>query len=343
MGNNVSFCPEPIQGLLTGGALWGGGGGNHPTGVVVKGVEYTTIRLVGEGGYAFVYEGHDNSTGRSVALKRYCFPDNYQQQRAVDEMALYQSLCPNDYIVEYYDSEVVFRSRTQQPEMWVVMEYCNGPSLQEYINTKISAQQTLPVQTVYAITNSVVHSIAHLHSQSPPVSHWDIKPDNFLYNSSGALKLCDFGSASRVYYLPRDPDEIAQAETELEARMTLLYRSPESLDLWAKQRVDTKADIWALGVLVYVLVFQEMPFEANTMEIMDGVPKRYRDNRNPCPSEYEGLMGVVRSMMLVKKPSERADIFTVSEELAKLSSFPAIPRPRPGFQSAQAPRFRDLA
>jgi serine/threonine protein kinase len=338
MGNYISLCPEPVQGLISSYGI-GSSSNSHPSGVIVKGVDYSAVKLVGEGGYAFIYEGHNNATGQRVALKRYVFSDIHQQQNAIEEMSIYHDVCPQDYIVTYLDSEVLYRPGAPLPEMWVVMEFCDGPSLQDYINNRLQSSQSFSLREVYEIVDNIVHAIGHLHSQSPPVSHWDIKPDNFLFAGNGRLKLCDFGSSTRQFYAPKSAEEIAVTESELGARMTLLYRPPESLDLWSKDRVDTKADVWALGVIIYVLVFREMPFEANPMDVMAAVPKLYKSGDDCCPPEFKPLMGLVRSKILTKKPANRADIFSISEELEKITELPSLPRPRPGFQSAQRPRF----
>ncbi|KPI87671.1 putative protein kinase [Leptomonas seymouri] len=338
MGNYVSLCPEPVQGFISSYGI-GLSSSSHPSGVAIKGIDYSVVKLVGEGGYAFVYEGYNNVTGQRVALKRYVFSAMSQQQSTVEEMAIYHDVCPHDYIVTYLDSETLYRPGAPLPEMWVVMEFCDGPSLQDYINNRLQSSQSFSLREVYEIVDNILHAIGHLHFQSPPVSHWDIKPDNFLFMESGRLKLCDFGSATRQFYAPKSADEIAVTEAELGQKMTLLYRPPESVDLWSKNRIDTKADIWALGVIIYVLVFREMPFEANPMDVMAAVPKLYKNGEDCCPEEFKPLMELVRSKMLTKNPTDRADIFSISEELEKITELPSLPRPRPGFQSAQRPRF----
>ncbi|EPY27649.1 AP2-associated kinase [Strigomonas culicis] len=247
-------------------------------------------------------------------------------------------MSPSASVVTYYDSEVITRRNTSEPEIWITMEYCEGPSLQDYINTRIQLSESFSVKEVYEIIDNVVQAIGHLHSQSPPISHWDIKPDNFLFTHGGILKLCDFGSASRIYYEPKREAHISAAQDELNSKMTLLYRAPESLDLWSKQRIDTKADIWSLGVLIYVLVFCEMPFEANTVEIIDGVPRRFRSEINSCPEPFAPLMAVVMKTMLVKDPQKRADIFTVSEALSQITKLDSLTRPSEGLET-QRPRF----
>ncbi|KAG5493771.1 hypothetical protein JKF63_01603 [Porcisia hertigi] len=339
MGNYISFCPDPLHALIISYGI-GATSSAHPPGVVVNGTDYSAVKLVGEGGCSFVYEGCNNATGERVALRRCVFTESEQQQGSLDELSIHRDLCPNDYIVTYLDSGIVYRPGTPLPEMWVVMEFCEGPSLQEYINKRLQSPEPFSAGEVFEIVDNLVHAIGHLHSQSPPVSHWDIKPDNFLFTRTGRLKLCDFGSATRRFYAPKSAEEVSVAESELGSKMTLLYRSPESLDLWSKDRVDTKADIWALGVIIYVLVFCEMPFEANPMDVISAVPRRYKNGQESrCPEDFKALMDVVLTHMLTKKPADRADIFSISEELEGITQLPPLSRPRPGLLSAQRPRF----
>lgn len=335
-----AICPEPVEALLS---FWGARGANsqrHPSEIRINGRDYSTVRVVGEGGFAFVYAGVCNPTGQRVALKRYVFAEDSQYQTSTAEISLYKSIPQHPNVVTYIDSDVVYRPHAPLPEMWTVMEFCAGPSLQDYINNRIALAQEFTVREVYELLHSVVGAIGHLHSQSPPISHWDIKPGNFLFADSGTLKLCDFGSATTAFYQVCSPEEISIAERELETRMTLLYRAPETLDLWAKKRIDERADIWALGVLVYALVFKEMPFEGSAAAIVNGVPKYFRDGTDDAtPQELRPLMNLVKTVMLVKDPALRGDIFAVSEELSKVSLLSALQRPHPGAQAAQVPRF----
>ncbi|ESS60772.1 protein kinase [Trypanosoma cruzi Dm28c] len=313
----------------------------HPTHVVIGGVEYNVERLLGEGGSAYVYKGRDTRSGNLIALKRFTLKDHQYKTQCMEEVALHRSLCPHTSIITFYDSDIVKRPGPILPELWIVMELSEAPTLANYINIRMAVKQPFTIREVYEISHVVVGVIAHMHSQSPPVSHWDIKAENFLFEDSQNLKLCDFGSASRLYYEPQNALHVSIAEAELGERMTLLYRPPESLDLWSRQRVDTKCDIWSLGVLIYLLIFFEMPFEANVMEIMDGIPRRFREgNWEDVPrEEFKPVVEIVGTMMLVKDPVKRADIFDVSQRLSALSHIPPIPRPRPGYQRPQDSRF----
>lgn len=88
------------------------------------------------------------------------------------------------------------------------------------------------------------------------------------------IKLCDFGSATQIVYAPDDTwsaNKRNLIEDEIAKQTTPMYRAPEMLDLYSNQRIDTGADIWALGCVLYLLCFLKHPFEDGTkLRIING-------------------------------------------------------------------------
>jgi serine/threonine protein kinase len=359
----------------------GGGSGkssiSHPTSVVLNNASYNIQKLIGEGGYAYVYLATlPSAMNKKVALKRFVIHEPELQELFIEESRIHRNICPHDNIVTFLDSEVKHRKGVPLPEVWVSMEYCPGKTLQALVNEHRMRSQPLPLEIIKAAGRGAIAALAHMHSQSPPVAHFDVKLENLLeyYDEQEAskagkkksgyenlFKLCDFGSCSKQFYQCRNAQDVTIAEVELGQKMTMLYRSPESLDLWKKQRVDAKADVWALGVLFYVTVFLDYPFDEQSTAIIRGIPKALEGAANspsqrpnsaakapstPFPStraqvseELKPLSDVIFDNMLVTDPSERSDIFTVAEKLASFLEFTPPPRPRPGFTSAPKPRF----
>jgi serine/threonine protein kinase len=320
-----------------------GSGSGHPKRIEINSKSYKLKRIIGEGGYAFVYLAAD-AAGRSFAIKRFVIHEPELRERFLDETRLHCGLCPHPNIVTVLGSEVKQRSNAALPEVWMVMEYCGGQSAQALVNTRKLLNQALTDEEIYAVIDAVVQALGHMHSQSPPVAHWDVKLDNVLFcPDESVFKLCDFGSASTVVYRCSTPQDITIAEVELGLRMTLLYRAPETLDLWKKHEVGVKADVWSLGVLIYILVYMEMPFEENGLEILSGVPKLYRTlgpAEHPAGvGRHRALMDIVRNGMLQTNPQDRMDIFSAGEALSSITKRTAPERPRPGLQSAPRQRF----
>ena len=103
-----------------------------------------------------------------------------------------------------------------------------------------------------------------MHYLKPPLLHRDLKVENVLItkaNDSVLYKLCDFGSTAPPRPAATSAAEGRLIEEDVQKHTTLQYRSPEMIDVYRKQAIDEKSDIWALGVLLYKLCYYKTPFE----------------------------------------------------------------------------------
>ena len=89
-----------------------------------------------------------------------------------------------------------------------------------------------------------------------------------MIHDSGRYVLCDFGSASQTQLEP-DKIGVSIVEEEISKFTTVQYRAPEMVDLYSGFPISIKADIWALGVLLYHLCFFNLPF-STTLSIQTG-------------------------------------------------------------------------
>lgn len=153
-------------------------------------------------------------------------------------------------------------------------------------------------------------AIARLHQSEPPIIHRDLKVENILIGENGQYLLCDFGSATTKVWVAGEvghPTAMA-IEEEIKRYTTLAYRAPEMVDVYAGSPITTKADIWALGCLIYKIAFFSLPFGESTLAIQnaqlaipDDASERYSDR----------LMALI-GYMLRADPNERPDIFQVA-------------------------------
>ena len=106
----------------------------------------------------------------------------------------------------------------------------------------------------------ICRGLTELHSRG--IAHRDIKVENVL-RSGDNYKLCDFGSASKVFVDPEKDSKIFIEEMyeEFKGSTTLMYRPPEMYNKYLKYKVDQKVDIWMLGCVLFILCFIEHPFE----------------------------------------------------------------------------------
>ena len=239
--------------------------------VDVGGTKVVVKRRIGEGGFAFVYEASDmeNPLENKYALKRLLAMDSEKKSQIVREISILKNFSNHEGIVRFVTAASV--TSKNREEFLVLMEYC------PYVLSQILLKRKEPFEPgqVARVFVQVVDAVYSLHSSNPPIVHRDLKLENLLIDQKQKrIKLCDFGSATTEVFRPNDDWTMAQ-RTQLEENMALnttpMYRSPEMLDTWSNYPIDTAADIWALGCLLFTLCFRRHPFEdSNKLAIFNG-------------------------------------------------------------------------
>ena len=129
-------------------------------------------------------------------------------------------------------------------------------------------------------------------------------------------KLCDFGSATTSAGVARDERTRQLMADDIERNTTMTYRAPEMCDLFRKQLVCEKADIWALGCMLYKMAFFADAFEDGTLQILN--------NRWSIPrtSTFSPRFHDLIRFMLEPDPARRPHIGLVCERTAQLLNRP---------------------
>lgn len=140
-----------------------------------------------------------------------------------------------------------------------------------------------------------------------------MKVENILQNDSGDFVLCDFGSAT-ARVLNSKTNGISNVEEEIRKFTTLSYRAPEMVDLYAEKNITTKADIWALGCLLYKLMYFTLPFGESVLAIQNGTFSI------PDNSPYSTGLHKLVQYMLEPNQELRPNIWQVCEIAFKLQS-----------------------
>lgn len=234
------------------------------TKVQVGGHRVVIEKYLSEGGFAHVYlvrlpkpvDGDDGAV-----LKRVAVPDKEALASMRTEVETMKKLKGRRQIVNYIDSHAS-QLKGGGYEVFLLMEYCNGGGLIDFMNTRLQNRLTEP--EVLKIFSDVALGVACMHYLKPPLLHRDLKVENVLITTSGSTrryKLCDFGSTAPPRPAATNAVEGRLIEDDVQKNTTLQYRSPEMIDVYRKQPIDEKSDIWALGVLLYKLCYYKTPFE----------------------------------------------------------------------------------
>lgn len=229
--------------------------------------QLSEIRDLSEGGYAFVSIVKDTKTGDLFALKKVACDTPELLRAAQCEASFLEMLPPHPNIIQCYGSVSVQQCLGKTTTVYTLLEFCPGGHLLDVIH-RTCCEFTLT--TVIDIATQVVSAVAHLHAQPVPITHRDIKLENILLDANGVPKLCDFGSASTTTYNTGTMNraELLELEDVISRTTSLIYRPPEMVDLYRKDIIDSKVDIWMLGCVLYALIFRQHPFHEASSSVL---------------------------------------------------------------------------
>lgn len=247
---------------------------------------YEITSFVGAGGMSEVYRARDVRLGRTVAIKilHGGAGDATAQARLVRE-ARHASTLSHPHVCTIYD----VHEATGVP--FLVMEYVEGPTLGDLI-----PPDGLPIAELLGYGLQVVQALEHAHSRG--IVHRDLKAANVVVGADGCAKLLDFGLARR---LPGTLATVSGSTIDHGALAgTLSHMAPEVL---LGCDADARADIWALGVLLYQMAAGHLPFTGETPFATSQAI--LRDPAPPLPAHVPMPLRMIIGGCLAKDPTER--------------------------------------
>ncbi|MFB7176310.1 protein kinase [Streptomyces sp. NPDC056257] len=265
------------------------------------GGRYRLQALLGRGGMGEVWRAHDPRLDREVAIK-FLFPhladghvvDRFHREARVTARLRHPGITH------------VFDTGAQDGQLHLVMELLDGRNLGAVLRERTSG---LPVHRAVDLAAQVADALSYAHRAD--VVHRDIKPANLVLVAGDRVKVCDFGIAGFVH-----------ADSGLTREGSLMgtpdYMAPEQCQ---GRRVDGRADLYALGCVLFALLTGRPPFTTHgdfRVVMMDHIhtpPPRLASLRPGVPVELDRLV----SVLLAKDP-----------------------RDRPAYAGAVADRLRDL-
>ncbi|HOP11481.1 MAG TPA: Stk1 family PASTA domain-containing Ser/Thr kinase [Oscillospiraceae bacterium] len=259
---------------------------------------YELREIIGIGGMAVVYSAFDLEQNRKVAVKllkeEYLANDEFRRRFKTESKAISVLSHPN--IVKVYD--VCLGDRLQ----YIVMELVEGITLKEFIEL----QKILSWKDSILFVSQILSALVHAHENG--IVHRDIKPQNILLTSSGTIKVTDFGIAQFMRQNAADAGRTIGS---------VHYMSPEQA---RGDKVDARADLYAVGILLYEMLTGRLPFDSENpaqVAVMQ-MNAAMIAPRKLNPDIPVGLEEIIAKAMR-KNPAERYQ--SAAEMLAALEKF----------------------
>ena len=208
---------------------------------------YRILRLAGEGGMGTVYEAEQDHPRRVVALKVIkpgLTAEELIRRFELESQALGRLQHPG--IAQIYEGGTTDAGFGPQP--YFAMEFIRGEDLKNY-----AGRHSLDTRARLELAIKICQAVEHAHQHG--IIHRDLKPGNILVDETGQPKIVDFGVA-RV----TDSDAKVTRQTDVGQLVgTLAYMSPEQVAA-DPLGIDTRSDVYALGVVLYELLSGRLPY-----------------------------------------------------------------------------------
>ena len=224
---------------------------------------YEIAAQIGEGGMGEVYQATDTNLGRDVAIK--VLPESVAQ--GPERLARFDREARTLAALNHPNIAQIHGLEKSAGTIALVMELVEGPTLADRI-----AQGAIPVDEALPIAKQIAEALEAAHEQG--IIHRDLKPANIKVRPDGTVKVLDFGlakalepasalGASTGQALSQAPTITTPAMTQVGMILgTAAYMSPEQA---RGEAVDSRADIWAFGVVLYELVTGRRLFDAENV------------------------------------------------------------------------------
>jgi len=249
--------------------------------------KYEIIEMLGKGAMGVVYKALDPDIGREVAIKtiRFDLSSSTEQEELMGRFIREAQAAGK---IHHSNIVTIYEVGREKDLTFIAMQYIKGKSLQQMMAEK----RKYSTQEINNIVIPLCEALDYAHRHG--VVHRDMKPANILIDEEGKPYIVDFGVA-RV-----ETSTLTQTGTTVG---TPSYMSPEQI---MGKKVDNRADIFSLGVILYELATGQRPFSGENIstimyKIVNEEPPHVTDIERSLPKEYENII----EKALAKDPNDR--------------------------------------
>jgi serine/threonine-protein kinase len=261
---------------------------------------YEITAKLGEGGMGEVYRASDTKLGRDVAIK--VLPEAFTQDP--ERLARFDREARVLAALDHSNIAVIYGLEEAEGRKLLVMQLAEGETLAARIG-----RGPIPVDEAIPIALQIAEALESAHEKG--IIHRDLKPANVKVTPDGQVKLLDFGLAKALETEPDSESKqlLAQSPT-LTAQMTgagvllgtAAYMAPEQA---RGKPVDTRADVWAFGVLLYEMLTGRHPFQDEDVSLTLAAVMTSEPDLAQLPREIPPSLGAFLGRCLEKDPKER--------------------------------------
>jgi serine/threonine protein kinase len=256
--------------------------------------QYQIIRLIGRGAMGEVFLAHDTEAQRDVALKIVYKGPEPEDQDILDAERLGAELQKR---LSGVDRRVVTVNKygERSGDLFIDMEFIDGEDLSAVmargpVNPGFAAHVARELCEMLENLSAFTTSIGDRRFMG--IIHGDLKPRNIRINKQNQVKVLDFGIAKALTHTRKYTVNVFASSA---------YCSPERLET---QNMDSRSDLWSVGVLLYQMIAHKLPFEEPTKERLE---RRIRSSQppDPLPSSCPEPLRRIIFKMLARDPQQR--------------------------------------
>ena len=268
--------------------------------------KYKKIKELGNGDYRRVYQVLNEEENKYYALKKKRFFEFSEE-----ELDLFQneakllSIFNNEHIVKYYDSS------KDNKFFYILMEYCEGLDLKQFINEYKSKNEKIDEKIIYNIVLDLCLGIKEIHKKK--IIHRDLKPENIFIDKDKIIKIGGFNFSILLNNNVEYTNEFIGSNN---------YLAPEVIKGY---KYNNKVDIWAFGCIIFELLTLNICFESKGLyEIINKIINKPHGKIDI--NQYSHKWQNIIDLLLEKDYKKRPDINEVYNLIIRLGKELSIKR-----------------